>query len=152
MTLQQKVAELISRSTNIADLKNWRKNCVKNRAHDLAELAFRRLIEIGAQGEALPGTVEHDFWRSIISYEALRTEEEGKTIRASRTREKLKRVTAIQMLSDLATSLSASDAFKKLVEKGLVDLTGEAIILRHSYAFESYVVEAAKKRLDGLNV
>jgi hypothetical protein len=147
MTLEQKVASLISVSTNVKDLKQWRENCTKNGNHDLAELALRRLVEIGAGEEALAGTVEHDFWRSIISYEALLTEEKGKTIKANYTRRKLKQASVIQTLSDFATNSSPSDGFQKLVENGLVDLTGEAIILRHSHAFEEHVVEAARHRL-----
>ena len=118
----------------------------------MAELALRRLVEIGAEGEALAGTIEHDFWRSIISLEALLTEEKGKTIKASYTRRKLKQASVIQTPSDFATKSTPSDGFQKLVENGLVDLTGQAIILRHSHAFEDHVVEAARSRLATLGL
>jgi hypothetical protein len=147
MSLEQTVGGLIAVSTSVKDLKQWRKNCTAKGFPDLADKALRRLIEIGAEGEALPGSVEYDFWKTIMVFEQVLSEENGKTTRLSRTRQKLKRVGVVQTLSDFATKSQPTEGFRMLLERGLLDLTGEALILRHSDAFSAEVVSAAKKRL-----
>lgn len=94
-----------------------------------------------------PGTVEHDFWQTIHAFEYALTEERGKTIRLARTRQKIGRVGIVQTLEDWALSKKTTDGFDMLLERGMPELTGEAIILRHPDAFDLDTQAAARERL-----
>lgn len=112
----------------------------------LVDAAFRKLIEILPAEQ--PGTVEHDFWRSIHAFELVLSEENGKTTRLSRTRQKVKRVGVIQTLVDWAVAKQESPGFRMLIERGMPELSGEAIVLRHPEHFAAEVAEAARARLE----
>ena len=79
--------------------------------------------------------------------EQLRREEAGKTLRLSRTRQKLNRVGVMKLLEDFAMHKSSTDGFDILIEHSLPELTGEAIVLRHKQHFSDIVVNAARARL-----
>jgi hypothetical protein len=59
-----------------------------------------------------------------------------------------------QTLKDWALSQQESDGFRMLLDRGMPDLTGEAIVLRHPENFEPQVLAAARERLRlaGVNV
>ena len=112
--------------------------------------AFRRLAEL-VPGEA-PGTLEHDFWQTTLAYEQLLTEMNGKTTRANYLRRKVARVGVLQTMEDLALAKGQSDGFALLVERGLPELTAEAIVLKHSENFSEAAVNASRKRLEKVAV
>ena len=116
----------------------------------VADAAFRRLIEV--LPEETPGSIEHDFWMTIHAFEEVLRDERGKTIRLSRTRQKIGRVGVKQTLIDFATSKAPTDGFNMLIERGLPELTGEALVLKHSESFDSDVQIAAKQRLQDAGV
>ena len=131
-------------------LRTLAKNARNRDATDLAEAAFRRLVKILPSEQ--PGTVEHDFWRTVHSFEEVLSEERGRTTRLSRTRQKVSRVGVHQTLIDWALSKTESEGFAMLLERGLAELAGEAIILRHQDRFEGEVVRAAQTRLEASGV
>ncbi|MGE0716455.1 MAG: hypothetical protein AB7P02_13525 [Alphaproteobacteria bacterium] len=114
-------------------------------ADTLASAAFRRLVFILPSEK--PGTVEHDMWQMISSFEHLLKEERGKTTLLARTRQKIDRVGVIQTLTDWAQAKEETVGFRMLLDRGLPELTGEAIILRHPRLFPRAAVEAARARL-----
>ncbi|MDE0242088.1 MAG: hypothetical protein OXQ84_18165 [bacterium] len=116
----------------------------------LAEAAFRRLISILPSER--PGTIEHDFWRTIHSFEHVLSEERGRTTRLSRTRQKVQRVGVVQTLIDWALDTKQTDGFRMLLERDMPELTGEAIVLRHHSQFDTAVVAAARARLEASGV
>jgi hypothetical protein len=116
----------------------------------IADAAFRKLISVLPSEE--PGTVEHDFWQTVHAFELALSEERGRITRLSRTRQKVARVGVIQTLKDWALSNTETDGFRMLLERGMPELTGEAIVLRHTQHFESEVVAAAKRRLESAGV
>ncbi len=125
-------------------------NARRLEADDVYEAAFRRLAEI--LPEDAPEPIARDFWRSIHALEERLREERGKTVRLSRTRRKIDRVGVEKTLADLALSSTPSDGFDMLLERGMADLTAEAVVLRHQEQFEEEVVAAAKDRLASAGV
>jgi hypothetical protein len=99
-----------------------------------------------------PGTVAHDLWKSIHAQEQIRSEEEGRTVRLSRTRQKIQRVGIMKVLEDFATHPTSTQGFDMLIERSLPELTGEAIVLRHRQHFSEDVVRAAGARLERFGV
>lgn len=112
--------------------------------------AFQKLISI-VPGER-PGTLEHAFWRTMQAFEQILTEERGKTTRLARTRQKVQRVGVKETLIGFAMHPTSTQGFDMLIERGLPELTGEAIVLRHRNEFSDEVVEAAANRLKRVGV
>ncbi|MCK1334728.1 hypothetical protein ACVW1A_002092 [Bradyrhizobium sp. LB1.3] len=140
-----KILALIAASEDVDKLRTWIVNARKEKQADIEEAAFRRLIEI--LPKEAPGTVEHDFWRTVHAFEHILSEERGKTTRLARTRQKVARVGEIETLRDWAVGSKSTDGFAMLIERNMPELTGEAIVLRHTDRFDAEVVSAATMRL-----
>lgn len=150
MTDHTKVLATIAKSTDANQLRRFRENAKRMGVTVVADAAFRRLIEV--LPEEAPGSIEHDFWMTIHAFEEVLRDERGKTVRLSRTRQKIGRVGVKQTLIDFATSKAPTDGFNMLIERGLPELTGEALVLKHSESFDSNVQIAAKQRLQDAGV
>ena len=96
--------------------------------------------------------MEYDFWRTVHSFEHVLTEENSRTTRLSRTRQKVQRVGVVQTLVDWALDTKRTDGFRMLLERDMPELTGEAIVLRHPSRFEVAVISAARARLEASGV
>jgi hypothetical protein len=131
-------------------LRRWIVNARNKNETDISDATFRRLIAIMPQEQ--PGTVEYDFWQTMHAFEHILTEERGKTTRLARTRQKVARVGVIETLKDWALSDHRTDGFEMLLERSMPELTGEAIVLRHSESFAEVVVTAARMRLESAGV
>jgi len=125
-------------------------NARKRGAGRLADAAFRRLIAI--LPEEKPGSLEHDFWQTIHAFEHLLTEERGKTTRLSRTRQKVARVGVRQTLADWAVATQETEGFRMLLERGMPELSGEAVVLRNADQFTPEMVAAARARLEAAGI
>lgn len=88
-----------------------------------------------------------DFWKSITALEFALSDERGKTVRLSRTRQKITRVGVKQTLADLAISATPSDGYFLLKDRGMLEMSAEAVVLRHASEFEQPMLEAARARL-----
>ncbi|THG37100.1 hypothetical protein [Sphingomonas olei] len=95
---------------------------------------------------AEPGTFEHDVWRSIHALEGALKDERGRTTLLGRTRQKIARDGERHTVADRVRG-KASDGFRMLMDRGMVDHTFEAVVLRHQTLFEDEVVSAAADRL-----
>lgn len=144
-------ALLVIESSDDPDrLRQLMRNARDRDAPTVYDAAFRRLAAI--LPDEAPGTLEHDFWQTIHSFEQVLAEDRGKTVRLSRTRLKVAKVGVAQTLTDWAAGRDETDGFRMLIERGLTDLTGEAIVIRHAGAFAPEVVAAAQARLDAVAV
>jgi hypothetical protein len=137
---------IISQCDDEQKLRNWIENASKRGATDVADAAFKRLVAILPQEE--PGSLEWDFWRTIHAFELILSNERERTMRLSRTRQKVGRVGVVQTLIDWALDDKETKGFAMLFERNMLDLTGEAIILRHPTRFEVPVRDAAARRLE----
>ncbi len=131
-------------------LKTLIENARKHGALEVEAAAFRKLISL-VPAET-PGTVEYDFWRIIQAFEFVLSDERGRTTRLGRTRQKVARVGVAQTLRDWALDDGETDGFKMLLDRGMPELTGEAVVLRHADQFEPDVVSAARGRLERAGV
>ena len=131
-------------------LRTIEKNARKRGADALADAAFRRLVSVLPSER--PGTVEHDFWRSVHTLEEVLTKERGRKTPLSRTRRKVDRVGVRQTLADWVLKPEKTTGFDMLLERNMPELLGEAVILRHPDEFETDVVGAARTRLEASGV
>ena len=140
-----RVLEAIEKMRDPDQLRNTIRNARTKGVDEVVEAAFRRLVEV--LPEAKPGTVEHDFWRTIAAFEEVLREERGKTVRLTRTRQKIAKVGVKQTLADFATDPHVPEGFKMLMDRQMPELTGEATIIRFADDFSPEVVSAARLRL-----
>ena len=150
MTDAAKILGLIENCNDPEKLKSWIRNAHAKGESRIADAAFRKLVSVLPKEK--PGTVEHDFWRTIHAFEHVLSEERGKTTRLARTRQKVARVGEIQTLQDWAMSTKSTDGFTMLLVRNMPELTGEAIVLRHARQFGAEVVAAARRRLEAAGV
>ncbi|SDZ23416.1 hypothetical protein SAMN05444004_10861 [Jannaschia faecimaris] len=131
---------------DLEKLRNLMANADRMGVMPVRDAAFRRLALIQTEGE--PGTIEYDALQTIFAYEQLVREELGKAKRLTRTRMKLTKSGAVNALSDFPTATAEYSAFDTLIARGLQDLTGEAVILRHADDFDSATRDKAEARLE----
>lgn len=146
MSKNAHLIDLIMKCEDEEKLRNWIKNAKSKGADDVAEAAFNRLVEILPQEK--PGTLEWDFWRTIHAFELILTNERERTTRLNRTRQKVAKVGIPQTLADWALKAKVTEGFTMLQERNMLNLAGEAIILRHPDRFEEDVRQAAALRLE----
>lgn len=150
MTDYSRVLLAIAASDDPKQLRRFQENAREKGVAEIQEAAFRRLLEI--LPDEVPGTVEHDFWKTVHAFEELLREERGKTVRLSRTRQKIARVGVMQTLTDFAVSKAPTVGFRMLIERNMPELTGEALVLKHKASFDVETVSAARARLIGAGV
>ncbi|WP_374576339.1 hypothetical protein [Phenylobacterium sp.] len=150
MPAHEKLIGFIAKCEDPAQLRTMITNAKARGEDELALAAFRRLVLV-SPSEA-PGTVEHDMWQTIFAFEHLLKEERGKTTLLARTRQKIARVGVIETLKDWAAAKQETEGFRMLLERGLPEMTGEAIVLRHPQLFPRSAVEAARARLTAAGV
>lgn len=139
-----KALERIAVCTDAGDLRRIATNarrCGNDRVHDAA---LRRLYAVLPSAE--PGTLEYDVWQSIHALEGELSRERGKTVRLGRTRPKIARDGEVKTVADLVRG-APSDGFQMLAERNMLDLSFEAVALRHAERFDGDVLEAAARRL-----
>ena len=112
--------------------------------------AFRRLCALEGRDHTDP--LARDFYGTLAAYEQLLTEKNGRTTRASRTRQKLKSKGLVQCLEDWAIGSAPTDGFDLLIKHGLPELTGEYLVLKYPANFSAPAVAAAKRRLGGAGI
>jgi len=122
------------------------KNAKQRGGDDVYNAAFQRLISV--QPSAQVGTIAHDVWRTIYAFEELLKEERGKTVRLTRTRQKIQRDGEIKTATDLTLKKTPSDGFRMLKERGMLELSFEALVVARAEHFPGNVVDAARSRLE----
>lgn len=135
----------VARLSTVKDARAYLENVKRLGRDDLYAAAFRRLCELSGQEHDDPLVL--DFWRAIAAAEEVLREQRGKTVRLSRTRQKIARVGVHKTVEDLAMAKEPSDGFAILTEAGLGDLTAEYLVIKHASKFSPGAITAARDRL-----
>lgn len=147
--LKQRALDRIATSDDPDALRVMARNAHAAGDAEVKRAAQLRLYAV-SPGDAL-GTLEHAVWQSIHALEGTLSEERGKTVRLSRTRQKIKRDGEHATVSDLING-KASDGFAMLIERDLSELTFEAVALHFPDRFDATTLAAAEARLQGAGV
>lgn len=148
--MRERALQFIAACGDPEKLEQMIRNARRQGEAEVERAAMLRLYEV--RPEAQPGTLEHDVWRSIFALEGALTSERGKTIRLSRTRQKIKEVREAATVADLILKKAPSEGFHMLIERKWPELTFEAVALRHPERFDEHVREAAERRLSETGV
>lgn len=126
-------------------LRNWMANARRLGRDDVYQAAFRQLCRI--EGRDIDDPLAAAFAAVMRALEEALSEQNGRTTRLSRTRQKLARAGVRKTLADLALKPKPSEGFLKLMEFGMADMSAESLILKYRQEFEPEVVAAAERRL-----
>lgn len=111
----------------------------------LARSCRARIFELAGINYEDP--IDRGLWSAIVAYEDTLLRKHGKKQQASYTRRKVKEKGAITTLSDWCLGTRSTSGFEALVKDGLVEFTGEYVVLQNEGRFPREVVEAARARL-----
>lgn len=117
---------------------------------DLAKACQRRLFKLS--GMDFDDPLERRFWEIIAAFEEFRTQANGRTTKANRTRQKVNKAGIIKTVEDLMVQAQPSDGFKQLVAAGLSEFVFEHMVIEFPDRFSDKAVVAARRRLDELSV
>ena len=148
-TPEERALALVRSCEDATKLKQIAQNAHARGAFEVVHAALLKLYSL--LPSAKPGTLEHDVWQSIYALEGALKAERDKTILLARTRQKIGRDGELKTVSDLVTG-NESSGFHMLIERGMPQLTFEAVALRHPGRFEPAVLEAARARLRAAKV
>ena len=137
--------EKIAKITDPPSLRNLMVNARRLDREDVYWLAFKQLCSL--EGMSLDDPLEREFYDVLNAYEELLTEKNGRTTKATRTRQKLQNKGVQQCLIDWALG-PPTDGFKLLAERGLVELTAEYLVVKYGTKFPPDAVAAARQRLE----
>jgi hypothetical protein len=140
----------ISEYTDINDVQQIMKNAKRAGREDVYWDAFKRLCELEGLNHQEP--LHRDFYSTLKAYEELLTEKNGRTTKANRTRQKLARRGVVQCLEDWANGSTETEGFKLLTENGLINLTGEFLVLKYKDQFSEKAVSNAGRRLKSVEM
>ncbi|PNG26411.1 hypothetical protein CR492_08365 [Methylocella silvestris] len=118
---------------------------------DLWREALRKLCAL--DGIDLADPLHRSFYETLGAYEQALTEKNGRTTRASRTRQKIRNKGIVGCLADWALAPAPTEGFGMLIRTGRAELTGEYLLLRYPDRFSDKAVAAARGRLEraGIN-
>lgn len=110
---------------------------------------FRRSCEIaGAERDDPDDPLIREFWETLAAYEQLLTEKNGRTTRATRTRQKITNKGVHRSLVEWTLGKTETNGFTLLVEKGLPEYTSEYLVVKYDGRFPPDVVDLARRRLE----
>ncbi|MDF1610427.1 hypothetical protein PZ897_19780 [Hoeflea sp. YIM 152468] len=112
---------------------------------DLVVQCQIRIAELGSQ--QFDDALEKEFWTAVYLAEEFKSFENGKATRLTRTRQKYNRDGAKKSVEDLAGRPAVTESSQMLADNGRVDLTIEAVLLRHANQFDESAVTTAKAKL-----
>jgi hypothetical protein len=116
----------------------------KNRG-DLVLSCQVRLAELA--GQSHDDVLDREFWSAVTAAEEFKTQENKRTTRLTRTRQKHARVGSRAVIEDLAASPKTTEGFRVLIEHGRPDLTFEGVVLRHHSKFGAAFISASRQKL-----
>lgn len=141
------MSNIVSKLRTSEECANLEENALRIGNTDLATQARRRAIELQAQAHGAVGQAERECIEAVYAYERVLTEQRGKTTRASRTWQMIKRHGIIGAAERAVNRPVETSGYRALVEMGLEQFAFEAVILRHPQVFSSEAVERSRQRI-----
>jgi hypothetical protein len=114
---------------------------------DLALIARRRAVQLRAEQAGAKTDAEREAFEAVYAYEAVLAEQQGKKVRASRTRQMITRHGIIEAVERAVRRNDDPSGYKTLASIGMADLSFEAVVLRHPTVFSSNAVAHSRRRL-----
>jgi len=146
--LRQTMAKPIADYTAPEDLRTLMANARRLGRDDVWRDAFRRLCLLEGADQSDP--LHRGFYEMLAAYEHLLSERNGRATRATPTRLKARTKGVVHVLEEWVTSKAPTETYELLVAKGMPELTGEHLVLKHPEQFSPEAVAAAKARVESV--
>lgn len=140
--------ERVTRLKTPAECEQFAIN-VAGRLPELARAAKRRSVELKAAEHGASADVEREALEAVYAYERVLSERRGKTVRASRTWQMIKRHGIIGAVERAVDRKDTTPAYQMLIDLGMQDFAFEAVILRHPTVFSETAIERSRERMEG---
>jgi hypothetical protein len=121
----------------------------EKRDPELAAQARRRAVELRAALHRAQSVAEQEALKAIYAYEEILSVKRGRRTPASRTWQMVKRHGIIGAVERAVNRTTDASGYTALAEIGMLDLSFEAVILRHPDSFSANALARAKERLAG---
>jgi hypothetical protein len=138
----------IARLKTVKDCLNFAKNAVERGFPELATEARERSVQLRAEGHNASTVVERECLEAIYAFEEVKSEENGRRTKASRTWQAIRRYGIIPAVERIVTKREASAGFKVLADMGLKEYAFEAVVLRHPRSFSVEACNISRQRLE----
>lgn len=145
VALKQTMSKPIASYTDPEHLRTLMQNAKRMGREDIWREAFDQLCSLEGATQTEP--LDRAFYSTLAAYEQLLTQKNRRATRASRTRLKLKGKGVIACLEDWAKSKEPPESFELLVANGMVEMTGEQLVLTYPDKFTPEAVAGATARL-----
>lgn len=138
----------IARLKTAKDCKNFATNALERGFPELAIEARERAVQLRAEAHGATTPVEKECLEAIYAFEEVKSEENGRRTKASRTWQIIKRLGIIPAVERIVTKREVSAGFTALAEIGLKEYAFEAVVLRHPESFSIEAQEISRQRLE----
>lgn len=138
--------ERVARLTTPEECEQFALN-VQTRLPDLARAARRRAVEFKAAAHKAESQVEREALEAVYAYERVITAKRGKTFRANRTWQMIKRRGIIGAVENAVNKRDETAGYTALAEMGMQDFAFEAVVLRHPESFSEETRVRSAERL-----
>jgi hypothetical protein len=123
------------------------RNAMAQGRPDLAAEARQRAVELRAAAYGATSDAERECLEAIYAYEEILFDKHGKSVKASRTWQMIKRRGIIAAIEQAVDRPDGTAGFTALQSVGLENFAFEAVILRHSALFSESAVERSRQRM-----
>lgn len=137
----------ISRLKTVPECEAFARNAEERNAPDLANQARKRAVQIRAESYGATMSVELDCIHAIFAYESIMSRRNGRTFRANRTHQMIKRRGIIPAVEHIVAKADASTGYAVLKDGGMQEYAFESVVLRHPDSFSVEAIEASRARL-----
>ena len=111
------------------------------------DTAVGRYWELSAAKHEAGADVDRALWEALYAYEYLKSEENKRPTRASYLRRKIADTDIVTAVSGSVLKGGKTTGLQALHDMDRLDVSFEAVVIKHASAFAPAVVEAAKKTL-----
>ena len=137
----------VARLKTVKDCENFARNALERGSPELAVQARERAVQLRAETYGAATDVERECLEAIFAFEEVKSEENGRRTKASRTWQMIKRRGIIPAVEHIITKRDVTDGFTTLAAMGLKEYAFEAVVLRHPSHFSAEAVEVSRRRL-----
>ena len=124
------------------------KNCIAKGRMDLANQARQRAVQLKAEAYGAKSAAEKEALEAVYAYEAVLTERNGRTTRASRTWQMIKKHGIIGAVERAVNRPDETQGYKALIDLGLEEYAFEAVILKYPSLFSPEAEKISKERMN----
>lgn len=138
----------IARCDDPIKLNNFIQNAARKNVDIVKGAAIRKFASIVP--DHIPGSLAYDFWSMVNAYEAVQSELRRTRIRLDKTRARAEEEGIEAVLTHWILTNRQHHITERLIAYNMMDLTADAVLIRHKSNFPAKARRAATERIEAL--